>query len=109
MSLAQCALCNIEITEQNDSEEHIIPNAIGGRKKVMGFICRSCNNKSGSEWDSDLSEQLNPLSLFLGISRQRGNVPSQIFETTSGEKVQIHPDEKMNYARPQYSEVARFP
>lgn len=104
MSLAQCALCNIEITEQNDSEEHIIPNAIGGRKKVMGFICRSCNNKSGSEWDSDLSEQLNPFSLFLGISRQRGNVPSQIFETTSGEKVQIHPDEKMNYARPQYSE-----
>ena len=30
MTLFLCALCDQEITEQNASEEHIIPNSIGG-------------------------------------------------------------------------------
>ena len=71
MSLIFCALCNVEIAEQNDSKEHIIPNSIGGRKKVKGFICKDCNNKSGREWDDALAQQFNPLSLLLGIKRER--------------------------------------
>ena len=104
MSLTRCALCDGEITEQNDSEEHVIPNSIGGRKKVKGFICEDCNNKSGREWYADLAHQLNPLSLFLVINRERGKVPSQTFNTTGEEKIKLHPDGKMSYDAPLYSE-----
>jgi len=49
---SECALCDIKITKDNDTKEHIIPNAIGGRKKITGFICKDCNLRSGDEWES---------------------------------------------------------
>jgi hypothetical protein len=76
-----CALCDTPITEQNNTKEHLIPNSIGGKKTVTGFICDPCNNTSGMSWDSELAKQLNWLSLMFSINRQRGNVPSQVFET----------------------------
>ncbi|GAL13836.1 hypothetical protein JCM19233_4843 [Vibrio astriarenae] len=79
MTHPKCALCDVEITEKNDTKEHLIPNAIGGRKKVKGFICENCNNASGDDWESELAKQLNPLSLFFGISRERGEAPPQLF------------------------------
>lgn len=42
MSNNLCALCDTEITIDNDTREHVIPNAIGGRKKISGFICENC-------------------------------------------------------------------
>ena len=62
-----CALCGCEITDRNDSEEHVIPQAIGGKLSVWGFICKDCNGRTGWGWDSVLSKQLNPLSLFFGV------------------------------------------
>ena len=32
-------MCGGLFGEVDDSEEHIIPNAIGGRRKVRGFLC----------------------------------------------------------------------
>ena len=96
-----CALCGCVLTADNDSEEHIIPNAIGGRKKVRGFICRTCNSDSGSEWDGELASQLNPLSIHLGINRQRGSVPPQNFATASGQSVRVNADGTMSPAKPE--------
>ena len=73
----------------------MIPNAIGGRKKVTGFICRTCNSQTGSQWDNELARQLAPISLLLGIKRQHGPVPAQIFQTSNGSRVRIHPDGTM--------------
>ena len=100
MVSGQCALRGCALTADNDTEEHIILNAIGGRKKVRGFICRSCNSDSGSEWDDELAEQLNPLSIHLGIKRQRGNVPPQTFPTASGQSVRVNADGTMTPAKP---------
>ncbi|MXR37527.1 HNH endonuclease [Neisseriaceae bacterium B2N2-7] len=97
-------MCDVEITEENDTKEHIIPNAIGGRKKVKGFICESCNNTAGDGWESELAKQLNPLSLFFGISRERGEAPSQLFETTGGDKLKLHVDGSMEIEKPLYLE-----
>ena len=47
MSEFKCALCLTQITEENNTNEHIIPNSIGGRKKIRNFICNECNNKTG--------------------------------------------------------------
>ena len=85
----------------NDTEEHIILNAIGGRKKVRGFICRSCNGDTGSEWDDELARQLKPLSIYLGIKRQRGSVPSQNFPTASGQSIRLNADGTMTPAKPE--------
>ena len=48
----KCFLCKVPLTSENDSKEHIIPQSIGGRKKVKGFICQDCNSTTGQEWDS---------------------------------------------------------
>ncbi|RMM38858.1 hypothetical protein ALP33_200150 [Pseudomonas amygdali pv. lachrymans] len=48
-----CYLCSEPLTFQNDSGEHIIPNSIGGKREVKGFICGACNGAAGETWDSD--------------------------------------------------------
>lgn len=82
----KCALCSNFISGKNKAKEHIIPNAIGGRKKTTGFICKDCNNKLGEKWDSELAKQLNWFSLTIGISRERGEAPKQVVQTVEGDK-----------------------
>lgn len=106
MNQPNCALCDISITIENDTKEHIIPNAIGGRKKIKGFICRACNSTSGDSWDKELAKQLNPLNLFFEIKRERGDVPSQSFETTAGDKLKLHANGSMAYEKPVFLETA---
>lgn len=101
---SNCALCGEDITQDNDTKEHIIPNAIGGRKKVTGFICNACNNKSGDKWENELAKQLNPLSLFFRISRERGNAPRQKFGMTDGNEIFLEHDGSMTLPKPQYRE-----
>ncbi|MDF4462226.1 HNH endonuclease [Vibrio parahaemolyticus] len=101
---SNCALCGEEITQDNDTKEHIIPNAIGGRKKVTGFICNACNNKSGDTWENELAKQLNPLSLFFRISRERGNAPRQKFSMTDGNEIVLEHNGSMTLPKPQYRE-----
>ena len=103
--IKECALCGNPLTDENDSKEHLIPNAIGGRKKVLGFICNDCNNKSGKDWDSDLAYQLNPLNVFFGISRERGEPPSHIVETKNGEKLRLYANGSMEPEKPKYEET----
>ena len=79
-----CALCGGQFEQLNDSEEHIIPNAIGGKRKVKGFLCRQCNNNTGREWDAALARQLNPISNLLNIKRDRGTPPDLEVETATG-------------------------
>lgn len=102
--MSLCALCDVEITEEIDSREHIIPNSIGGRKKVKGFICNQCNNNTGGQWDTELARQLNPLSLIFHIKRERGEPPSQTFDATNGEKLTLHHQGGMSPSKPEFKE-----
>lgn len=94
--------CGNRITEHTSTKEHIVPNAIGGRKKVTGFICNNCNSRTGAIWDAELARQLNPLSLLLGIRRQRGEVPSQVFPTAGGSEVRLLSDGRRTIAKPSH-------
>ena len=100
MALQHCTLCKSKINIDNNSAEHVILTAIGGRKKVKGFICQDCNSRSGSEWDDSLTKQLQPLCLLLGIARQRGEVPSQTFSTLGGDSIRMSPDGSMSRGTP---------
>lgn len=68
-----CYICGKELTKSNESEEHIIPNAIGGKLKSNKLICKDCNNKIGYKSDSKLAEQLNMITNLLNINRDRNN------------------------------------
>jgi hypothetical protein len=102
-----CALCNEILDESLDSWEHLILNAIGGRRKVRGVLCMRCNNTSGADWDSELADQLNPLALLFGIERQAGHAPAQKFETATGEHVWLNPDGTMSPAAVPYRKTPK--
>ncbi len=85
--MARCALCDEKFVSTNNSREHVIAQAIGGRKKVKGFLCKDCNSRCGHTWDTELAEQLNCLSLFFAVDRQCGATPPQKFDTVGGRSV----------------------
>ncbi|MCF7993378.1 MAG: HNH endonuclease [Chromatiaceae bacterium] len=97
-----CALCGSELTAATDSREHLIPNAIGGRKKVRGFICSTCNNGTGESWDSELAKNLNGLSVLFNVKRERGEVPDEEVATTSGEMLTYPADGPMVPRNPKF-------
>lgn len=67
-----CALCDVLLTPESNSREHLLPNGIGGQKTVRNVFCKACNNRTGSAWDADLTKQFNPLNLLFAIKRDRG-------------------------------------
>jgi hypothetical protein len=81
--------------ESNDSLEHIILNAIGGMKKVRGFICIKCNSNYGYESDQELAKALNLWCVIFGIKRDRNEVRPEIIKTTKGEQYRLHPDGRL--------------
>ncbi|MFN3072310.1 HNH endonuclease [Acinetobacter sp. TY2] len=84
MSEFKCVLCSTQITEENNTKEHIIPNSIGGKKKIRNFICNDCNNKTGENWDSELAKIFAPFCTMFGIIKDRGEVPPLRVKTISG-------------------------
>ena len=102
--MAKCILCEQELTSGINSEEHIIPQAIGGKLCVKGLLCINCNSMTG-KWDAVVCQQLNPLSLFFGVIRDRGKVPPQIFSTTAGERLKAHVDGSFSLEKPNYQEM----
>lgn len=87
--MSNCIICSQNLTLQNDSLEHIIPNAVGGFRKVRRLLCQRCNNTTGHDWDAVLASQLNGLCHFFDIKRERGSIPDQIISTTAGESFRM--------------------
>jgi 5-methylcytosine-specific restriction endonuclease McrA len=61
MRTRKCILCSVEITDENDSREHLIQHSIGGRKRIRGVLCNTCNSTAGDDWDAEFARQLQPL------------------------------------------------
>ena len=122
-----CGICDELLTDENDSKEHVIPNALGGRCVVQGFLCGPCNNRAGSEWDAPLVKALQHFSILLGVRRVRGSVqpaqfdmvrcsradedltgdqvPPAVFREENIENVEMAPDGRVTPANPKYSIV----
>ena len=99
-----CAFCGQAITQANESKEHVIPNAIGGRKRISGFLCRICNSATGQEWDDELARQLSPICNLLDINRDRGGPTAVVFETVSGKLFRHRSDGHMTPHKYEVSE-----
>ena len=99
-SLNICAFCREALTNSNSSKEHVIPNAIGGRKTVSNFICTDCNSSTGTRWDNKLVSQLRPLCTLLNIKRGRGKNQPLPVETVTGRELILNPDRSMTPLKP---------
>lgn len=99
--MVECYICDMKISQQNKSKEHIFLNSIGGKLCSYNLICQTCNSNFGNNIDAELSEQLNYLANLLNISRDRGK-PRDIVSTemTTERKIIIQPGGKPMLARP---------
>lgn len=107
MTISNCSYCGVEITPELQSREHIIQNAIGGRKEVPNVFCRPCNSTFGDRWDSEAAEQLHFLSLKLQVVRDDGEVPARYYQTISGRRARLHLDGHMTFP-PQKPEITEM-
>lgn len=90
--MPSCHLCSSDLTPDNDSEAHIIPNALGGRLKPKGIICQSCNTMLDKLADNALVQAFGEWPTLLAIPRDRGKNPSKQLMTRNGKRVQLEPD-----------------
>lgn len=81
-----CFFCGVPLTKKTFSNEHIIPNSIGGRKKTQNFICKDCNNKFGETWDNELARQFNFFMILINGKRERGEIPKEKVNTLGGQE-----------------------
>ena len=100
-----CVLCEIPLHAGNDSEEHVIINAIGGRYKVTGVLCVRCNNGAGQTWDCALAKDLQSLGLLIGVKRERGELPSLVVKNLEGDQLLLHADGSMSPASVKFIEI----
>lgn len=100
-----CYLCNELLVGTNISEEHIIPNSIGGRLKSKNLLCSICNKKTGELFDRELAKIGNILANNFNIKRDRGIVPNYIAnEIVTEKEVIVSPGLKINYLHPEHGE-----
>jgi hypothetical protein len=93
----ECYYCDDTLTNENESIEHIIPNAIGGRLKSKKLLCKKCNSLLGEKYDSELCHSLSTVAGFLDIEREKGENPTiKNVRSKSGEKYNLikgrHPE-----------------
>lgn len=85
-----------------ESEEHILPNFLGGHLTSWQLLCNHCNNILGWELDSELDRQLLLHELFeFKIDRHRqpgGYVPA--YTTESGKKILVERGMKWKHFKP---------
>lgn len=70
--MTKCYKCETELTSTNETEEHIILNACGGRLKTKDLLCNTCNSQFGETFDNELAKQTNDIANLLLIKRHRG-------------------------------------
>ena len=103
--MKKCALCLCPFTNENQSKEHIILAALGGRRTVSSFICRTCNSRTGSTWDAALAKDLEDLARLLDISRARGPIPTRTFDTAEGIPIKVFPGNRVQLSHPVVKEI----
>jgi len=99
--ISHCYVCDLPITVENVSKEHIIINAAGGRLASKNLLCKKCNNSFGETIDAELARQLNFLSNFLLIKRYDGDPPAIIgTDKETGEKYKMTTEGHLDMKNP---------
>ena len=100
---ASCLSCATALTSANDSQAHVIPNALGGSLKSKGVICQICNTELDEVADNALVKSFGDWPTLLDIPRDRGKNPPKLIETRKGKRVRLERDGKMTRADVEYN------
>lgn len=106
LATSNCILCKGPAGGENRTREHIFPEALGGRRTVTGFICRTCNNQTGSTWDATLVKGLEDVARLLNISRTKGPVRPKTINTSQGLPLKVSPRNRIELAHPHLARIA---
>lgn len=66
-----CYNCSAPLIGDSLSDEHILPQSIGGRLKSKALLCRKCNNTFGNTIDKSIETCYESLIALLALDRQR--------------------------------------
>jgi hypothetical protein len=75
--MAECILCK-SLIGKNNKPEHILLNALGGRKTVTNVICDSCNVTLGSGPDNHLANSVAKIRALAGFRAGDGDAPPKL-------------------------------
>lgn len=103
MNELKCRGCGAPLTDSNDSEAHIIPNALGGRLKPKGIICRECNTELDRIADNALVQAFGSWPTLLDVPRDRGSHPDKDVSTQSGKRVRMSAEGTLTRVDPVYT------
>ena len=84
----KCIYCGTLFTKENNSDEHLIPEGIGGKLSRKFLLCKNCNNKILSKFDAALQEHLALFLSLKGIEGKRNKKVSAKGESNFG-KIQF--------------------
>jgi hypothetical protein len=70
-----CLTCGDTLSEENESDEHLVPNALGGWLSTRRATCTQCNSEWGHGPDLRLIEAFKLLANELDVPRHRGVHP----------------------------------
>jgi hypothetical protein len=82
----RCIFCEAELTAQT-KPEHILLNALGGRKTTRQVICSNCNNQFGATIDDALAKQVQVLRNMLQLESGTGKEPPGLKKVVAGSEV----------------------
>ncbi|ABA03525.1 hypothetical protein Nwi_0258 [Nitrobacter winogradskyi Nb-255] len=88
--------------------EHILPNALGGRKTTRRVICSDCNNRFGSTIDDALAKQVEIIRNLLQLESGTGKPPPMLRNVQAGtEKVTFRNDGQPELVTPPFTVTER--
>ena len=98
--MAFCYYCNTEITNENNSLEHVLLNACGGKLVSKELLCKKCNSILGKNADAELARQLNFFSNILFLKRSNGKPQKTTAKMqSSNEYIDILPNGSLQYSK----------
>jgi hypothetical protein len=92
LAAGKCRGCGVTITPANDSKAHILPNALGGRLKPEGILCRACNTELDRLADNALVNAFGAWPTMLDVPRDHGKNPPKIVLSETGRRVRVTAD-----------------
>jgi HNH endonuclease len=96
--MALCLFCDSTLDETT-KPEHILLDALGGRRKTRHAICSGRNNKFGSTIDDALASQVIPIRNLLRLKSGSGDDPPALKKVQAGEiKINVKGDGRIELA-----------
>jgi hypothetical protein len=81
-----CIFCDNSLT-RDTKPEHILLNALGGRKTTTRVVCSECNGAFGSTIDDEIAQQVIVLRNMLHLNSGSGRAPPMLKNIGAGSDV----------------------